>query len=287
MTAHLVAHPSDQLTELRVGRYFGLPGVSSCWFIGDNRFSVRRGGSRRNARLEVSMPDEGRPDMGPQSIGEMLKKGKSLRSSLPRSGHAELSLPDRDPVRLIAAQNESRLADLVPVRIGRMLQSPFAYYRGTAAVMAHDLAAAAVTGQRVVCCGDAHISNFGLFASPERRLLFDLNDFDEASTAPWEWDVKRLAASVVIGGRDIGLTETDVLRVGHECGVGLPDDDARAVLQDRAGTVLLPGRDRHDWRNWRRRKDARSSRERSRRRAAARPTRCWTNSSWSMTMGGK
>jgi uncharacterized protein (DUF2252 family) len=154
------------------------------------------------------MADEGRPDVGSQSIREMLKKGKSLRSSLPRSGHAELSLPDRDPVRLIAAQNESRLADLVPVRVGRMLQSPFAYYRGTAAVMAHDLAAAAVTGQRVVCCGDAHISNFGLFASPERRLLFDLNDFDEASTAPWEWDVKRLAASVVIGGRDIGLNET-------------------------------------------------------------------------------
>ena len=154
------------------------------------------------------MADEGRPDVGSQSIREMLKKGRSLRSSLPRSGHAELSLPDRDPVRLIAAQNESRLADLVPVRVGRMLQSPFAYYRGTAAVMAHDLAAAAVTGQRVVCCGDAHISNFGLFASPERRLLFDLNDFDEASTAPWEWDVKRLAASVVIGGRDIGLNET-------------------------------------------------------------------------------
>jgi uncharacterized protein (DUF2252 family) len=155
------------------------------------------------------MADEGRPDVGPQSMREMLKKGKSLRSSLPRSGHAELSLPDRDPVRLIAAQNESRLADLVPVRVGRMLQSPFAYYRGTAAVMAHDLAAATVTGQRVVCCGDAHISNYGLFASPERRLLFDLNDFDEASTAPWEWDVKRLAASVVVGGRDIGLTETE------------------------------------------------------------------------------
>jgi uncharacterized protein (DUF2252 family) len=154
------------------------------------------------------MADEGRPDMGRQSLRELQKKGKSLRSSLPRRGHAELSLPDRDPVGLIAGQNESRLADLVPVRIGRMLQSPFAYYRGTAAVMAHDLAAAAVTGQRVVCCGDAHISNFGLFASPERRLLFDLNDFDEVSTAPWEWDVKRFAASVVIGGRDIGLTET-------------------------------------------------------------------------------
>src|SRR6266480_241986 len=97
----------------------------------------------------VLMADDGRPDVGSQSMREMRKKGKSLRSSLPRGAHAELSLPDRDPVRLIAAQNESRLADLVPVRVGRMLQSPFAYYRGTAAVMAHDLAAAAVTGQRI------------------------------------------------------------------------------------------------------------------------------------------
>ncbi len=141
------------------------------------------------------------------SLQEMYQKGKSLRSSLRRDAHAELSLPDRDPVQIIAAQNARRLPDLVPVRIGRMLQSPFAYYRGTAAVMAHDLTAGPVTGQRVVCCGDAHISNFGLFASPERRLLFDLNDFDEVSTAPWEWDVKRLVASVVIGGRDIGLSD--------------------------------------------------------------------------------
>ena len=141
------------------------------------------------------------------SLQEMYKKGKALRSSLRRDAHADLSLPDRDPVQIIAAQNARRLPDLVPVRIGRMLQSPFSYYRGTAAVMAHDLTAGPVTGQRVVCCGDAHISNFGLFASPERRLLFDLNDFDEVSTAPWEWDVKRLVASVVIGGRDIGLSD--------------------------------------------------------------------------------
>jgi uncharacterized protein (DUF2252 family) len=144
-----------------------------------------------------------------KSLGAMRDKGKALRSSVPREAHADFSLPDRDPVGIIAEQNKTRLADLVPVRIGRMLQSPFAYYRGTAAVMAHDLKATEVTGQRVVCCGDAHISNFGLFASPERRLLFDLNDFDEASTAPWEWDVKRLLASVVVGGRDIGLTDTE------------------------------------------------------------------------------
>src|SRR5262249_15750577 len=129
------------------------------------------------------------------------------RSALPRAEYAQLVLPDRDPVAIISEQNRTRLPDLVAVRIGRMLQSPFAYYRGTAAVMAHDLSRAPVSGQRAVCCGDAHLSNLGLFASPERRLLFDLNDFDETSTAPWEWDVKRLAASVVIAGRDLGLPD--------------------------------------------------------------------------------
>src|SRR5690349_9010829 len=136
------------------------------------------------------MADAGQPDLRRQSLRELQEKGKSLRSSLPRSGHAELSLPGRDPVRLIARQNESRLADLVPVRIGRMLQSPFAYYRGTAAVMAHDLAAAAVTGQRIVCCRDGHMSDSGLFASPERRRLYGRKDFDEVWTAPWGWDGK-------------------------------------------------------------------------------------------------
>jgi uncharacterized protein (DUF2252 family) len=161
-------------------------------------------------------PGRGGSEHEAKSLQEMRNNGKALRSSLPREAHAEFSLPDRDPVGIIGEQDETRLADLVPVRIGRMLQSPFAYYRGTAAVMAHDLTATAVTGQRVVCCGDAHISNFGLFASPERRLLFDLNDFDEASTAPWEWDVKRLVASVVIGGRDIGLADAEC----HDSAVG-------------------------------------------------------------------
>lgn len=155
------------------------------------------------------MSDREGPGAGPPSLGDLRAKGKSLRSSVPRDAHADLCLPARDPIAIITAQNATRLADLVPVRIGRMLQSPFAYYRGTAAVMAHDLAGSVVTGQRVVCCGDAHINNFGLFASPERRLLFDLNDFDETSTAPWEWDVKRLAASVIIGGRDVGLSDAE------------------------------------------------------------------------------
>ncbi|WP_420111088.1 DUF2252 domain-containing protein [Pseudactinotalea sp.] len=114
---------------------------------------------------------------------------------------------DRDPVAIIEGQHASRLPDLVPVRIGRMLQSPFTYYRGTAAVMAADLRDAPTTDLDVVACGDAHISNFGFYASPERELVFDLNDFDEAAVAPWEWDVRRLVASVHIGGRDVGLTE--------------------------------------------------------------------------------
>lgn len=137
-------------------------------------------------------------------------EGRALRSELPRSGHAELVLPQgRDPVAILEGQHVSRLAGLVPTRIGRMLQSPFAYYRGTAAVMTADLAAGPSTGVHVVCCGDAHVSNFGFFASPERTLMFDLNDFDETGIAPWEWDVKRLAASVHIGGREVGMGEDD------------------------------------------------------------------------------
>jgi len=134
--------------------------------------------------------------------------GRALRQKLKRTDHAGLLLPaERDPVGVLEAQHRSRLAELIGVRIGRMLQSPFTYYRGTAAQMACDLAAGQTTDLRVVSCGDAHLSNFGLYASPERQLLFDLNDFDEGAIAPWEWDVKRLAASIHIGGRDIGLSE--------------------------------------------------------------------------------
>ncbi len=115
------------------------------------------------------------------------------------------------PSGVLERQHESRLADLVPVRVGRMLQSPFAFYRGTAAVMAADLRDAPTTGVDVVSCGDAHISNFGFYASPERELVFDLNDFDEGGVAPWEWDMRRLAVSVHVGGRDLGLRE-DVCR---------------------------------------------------------------------------
>ncbi len=143
------------------------------------------------------------------TLSESLDRGRALRFRLRRSEHGELRVGDRDPVGILEEQNRSRIAELVPVRMGRMLQSPFAYYRGTAAVMAHDLSGDPHTGQMVVACGDAHISNFGLYASPERRVLFDLNDFDEASVAPWEWDVKRLAASAVVGARDNAMSAED------------------------------------------------------------------------------
>lgn len=135
---------------------------------------------------------------------------RALRDRVKRGDQARLELPrDRDPIAVLEEQHTSRLAGLVPVRVGRMAQSPFACFRGSAATMAADLAAGADTGVRLVSCGDAHVSNFGFFASPERTLLFDLNDFDEAGVAPWEWDVKRLTASVHVGGRDIGMSESD------------------------------------------------------------------------------
>ena len=111
-----------------------------------------------------------------------------------------------DPVTLLEQQGASRVPDLVPVRYGRMLSSPFSYYRGAALPMAADLASTPVTGLTVQACGDAHLSNFGIFGSPERRLLFDLNDFDETLPGPWEWDVKRLAASLEVAARQNGFS---------------------------------------------------------------------------------
>jgi uncharacterized protein (DUF2252 family) len=146
-------------------------------------------------------------------------KGKDLRNSVPRSSHGSwLPPPDRgDPMAILEAQNATRVPELVPVRMGRMVESPFAFFRGAAAVMASDLAATPVTGIEVQACGDAHLVNFGLFASPERTLLFDVNDFDETSRAPWEWDVKRLAASATVAARQNGCDDAsaaDIARAG-------------------------------------------------------------------------
>ncbi|MCS5735451.1 DUF2252 domain-containing protein [Herbiconiux daphne] len=149
------------------------------------------------------------------TIAEATARGRALRDSVPRSMHREGGRPTasgRDPLAILAEQNADRLEHLVPLRRERMLQSPFAFYRGTAGIMAADLAGSPTTGIDVVSCGDAHLSNFGFFASPQRSLVFDLNDFDEAAPAPWEWDVKRLVTSAVIGARDARLGEKAVRR---------------------------------------------------------------------------
>jgi uncharacterized protein (DUF2252 family) len=140
---------------------------------------------------------------------ERLEKGKALRKQVPRSSHGDWSpAADRpDPLSLLQAQDASRLQHLVPIKYGRMLESPFAFLRGSAVVMAADLAATPVTGLETVLCGDAHLSNFGVFATPERQLVFDINDFDETFPGPWEWDLKRLAASAVVAGRENGFSD--------------------------------------------------------------------------------
>ena len=140
----------------------------------------------------------------PSTTAELQQAGRSARDRVALADHADLALPDRDPVAILAAQNATREPDLVDLRMARMLEGPFAFYRGTAALQATDLARGAATGFRVLADGDAHLANFGVFASPERSLVFDLNDFDEAGWAPWEWDVKRLAGSAVLGARDQG-----------------------------------------------------------------------------------
>ena len=149
------------------------------------------------------------------SVAERVARGKAARNEVPRAGHAvfEPGSGRADPVELLEGQARTRVPELVPIRYGRMLVSPFTFYRGAARIMAHDLAATPRSGLTVQCCGDAHLSNFGVFASPERRLVFDVNDFDETLPGPWEWDVKRLAVSMLIAARDNGFRAKDQDRV--------------------------------------------------------------------------
>src|SRR5689334_22079959 len=142
---------------------------------------------------------------------ERAARGKEARAAVPRESHAVFDPPpDRpDPIRLLEEQAESRVPELVPVRWGRMMVSPFTFYRGAALPMASDLAGTPVSGMAVQACGDAHLSNFGIFGSAERRLVFDVNDFDETLPGPWEWDVKRLAASLEVAARGNGFGGKD------------------------------------------------------------------------------
>ena len=141
------------------------------------------------------------------TAAERAARGKAARASVPRTSHAAFEpAPDRpDPVALLEQQAATRVPELVPIRWGRMLVSPFTYYRGAALPMASDLATTPVSGLPVQACGDAHLSNFGIFGSAERRLVFDVNDFDETLPGPWEWDVKRLTASLEVAARDNGF----------------------------------------------------------------------------------
>ena len=145
------------------------------------------------------------------TVDERVARGRAVRAAAPRSSHGRWApAPDRpDPVALLAEQGESRVPHLVPIRYGRMLISPFTFFRGAALIMASDLAATPTSGVTVQTCGDAHLSNFGLFGTPERQMIFDINDFDETLPGPWEWDVKRLAASFEIMGRDRGFGPSD------------------------------------------------------------------------------
>jgi uncharacterized protein (DUF2252 family) len=149
------------------------------------------------------------------SVAERVTRGKIARAEVPRSNHAVYQpASDRaNPIELLEAQAQTRVPELVPIRYGRMLVSPFTFYRGAAKIMASDLATTPSSGIKVQCCGDAHLSNFGVFASPDRRLVFDINDFDETLPGPWEWDVKRLAVSLLIAARDDGFGRKDQDRI--------------------------------------------------------------------------
>jgi len=150
---------------------------------------------------------------------ERYAAGKALRETCPRDAHATWKpAADRpDPVKLVLDSEKGRLPDLLPLRHGRMVRSAFTFYRGSALAMAYDLSSTPTSGVRVQCCGDAHLCNFGGFATPERRVIFAINDLDETLPAPWEWDVKRLAASFVVGCRDNGLSDATAKDVAQTC----------------------------------------------------------------------
>ena len=152
-----------------------------------------------------------------RTVEERQADGRARRKALPRTEHAAWNPPSGrpDPVALVEADNVDRLPWLVPIRHGRMSPSAFTFYRGTAGVMASDLAGTPNTGLRVQLCGDAHLSNFGAYTSPDRRLVFDVNDFDETLPGPWEWDVKRLAASFVLAAAHIGLSPGEQSRMAR------------------------------------------------------------------------
>ncbi len=154
-----------------------------------------------------------------QSREERYAAGKALRNRLEREQHSKWTTPKdrRDPVKMVVESSKGRIPELLPIRYGRMMVSPFTFYRGTANIMAADLALTPATGIRAQLCGDCHLLNLGGFATPERRLIFDTNDFDETLPGPWEWDVKRLVASFVMASRSNGFSKSDQRDAAQTC----------------------------------------------------------------------
>src|SRR5262245_33366018 len=158
-------------------------------------------------------------------------RGRALRKTVSRRSLAQLTPSAKTATEILDAQNADRLSDLVPLRFAKMLTDPFSFYRGSAAVMAADLAASPSSGIEIMCCGDAHLSNFGVHAAPDRALVFELDDFDEAAVAPAEWDVKRLITSAIIGGRELGHPEEDI-RLCVEQALGGYQSSLKAILNE-------------------------------------------------------
>jgi uncharacterized protein (DUF2252 family) len=157
--------------------------------------------------------------MKSNSIAERRQAGKALREGIPRAAHGswKTSANRRDPIEILECSSRGRLSDLVPIRYGRLLRSPFTFLRGSAALMACDLASTPATGIQVQACGDSHLRNFGLFATPERSLIFDITDFDETLRAPWEWDLKRLTTSFVVASRANGISDRRAIDIAVAC----------------------------------------------------------------------
>ena len=193
-------------------------------------------------------PKSPKPLSPGRSYTELYAMGKALRDRCPRTSHAKWVAPRTrpDPLGLILASDKGRIPELVPIRHGRMLRSPFTLYRGAALNMAADLARTPATGLRVQACGDCHLCNFGAFATPERRVIFDINDLDETLPAPWEWDVKRLAASIVLACRSNGFSKARC--EGRRAGLRADLSRAHGGIQPdaRPGRLVCQHRRRED-----------------------------------------
>jgi uncharacterized protein (DUF2252 family) len=171
---------------------------------------VKHSGDSATRASERTSPSTHRKDGDSfLTIGQRMAEGKALREKAPRSSQGKWAAPAKraDPIQMLMHLDRDKLPELLPIRYARMRESPFGFFRGAAGIMAADLAGTRVTGIRVQDCGDCHVANFGGFGSPERELIFDINDFDETLPAPWEWDVKQLTTSVVLAARDSGLSE--------------------------------------------------------------------------------